>query len=246
MAGILHMMNAPIGGSSGLAILTDTANVNVANMLTANGWDGISVVHPVVSIGAGARVFSAIAGVPALDTGTLPTGSTVTLINNGAILGRGGDGGAGGDLVPGGGAGPATGKPGGSGSIALKVRVPTTITNNGAIAGGGGGGGGGAMGPGGGGGAGAGLANGGRGGTSSNSSPGLAGANSTLEAPGAGGYMWTQGGNGGFYGSAGGGGASSVTGSYSGGLGGAAGPAVDGDSLVTWSVLGTIYGTRIG
>ena len=239
------MMNAPIGGSSGLSIIVDTANVNVASMLLANGWDGTSIVHPIVTIAEAARVYSAVAGVPAFTTGILPSGSTVTIINNNAILGRGGDGGAGGDYIPGGGSGPAIGKPGGAGSTALQVLVPTTITNYGVIAGGGGGGGGGGMGPGGGGGAGAGIGSGGRGGLGSGTTPGLPGANSTLEAPGAGGYMWTQGGNGGFYGNSGGTGASSPTGSNPGGPGGAAGPAVVGNSLVTWIVPGTTYGILV-
>lgn len=245
MAGILHMINAPIGGSSGLSILIDTANVNVADMLLANGWDGISVVHPVVTIAPSARVYSAAAGVPAFSTGVLPSGSSVTLINNNAILGRGGDGGAGGDYAPGGGSGPATGKPGGAGSTGLLALVPMTITNYGVIAGGGGGGGGGAMGPGGGGGAGIGIGYGGRGGTGSGVTGGGAGANSTLDAAGAGNSQWTKGGNGGFYGTAGGNGASSGTGSYPGGAGGAAGAAVVGNSLITWIVPGVYYGILV-
>ena len=81
MAGILHMMNAPIGGSSGLALLIDTANVNVANMLLANGWDGVSIIHPILTIGSGARIYSLSTGIPALTSGALPIGSTLTIIS---------------------------------------------------------------------------------------------------------------------------------------------------------------------
>ena len=35
------MLNAPIGGSSGLAVFVDTANIVVSDMLLANGWDGV-------------------------------------------------------------------------------------------------------------------------------------------------------------------------------------------------------------
>lgn len=63
---------------------------------------------------------------------------TVTIVNNGTILGAGGDGGRGSD-APGAGVVPAT--PGSGGGNAVFVNRPTIITNNGIIAGGGGGGG---------------------------------------------------------------------------------------------------------
>ena len=136
------MLNAPIGGSSGLAVFVDTANIVVSDMLLANGWDGVSIVHPVVAVGTGARVYSTSTLLPAFSSGTLPVGSTLTIINYGALLGRGGNGGGGGDLIPGGGTGTGHGGNGGTGGTALKTSVPTNITNYGAIAGGGGGGGG--------------------------------------------------------------------------------------------------------
>lgn len=244
------MLNAPIGGSSGLAIFVDTANVNVASMLLANGWDGTSVVHPIVFIGQAARVYSNSLSLPAFDTGSLPAGSTCTINNSGAILGKGGTGGA--SARPG-------GLPGTSGGTGIKLRVPTTITNNGVIAGGGGGGGSGGSGSiadppgardtdGGSGGGGAGNGKAGAKLPYSNQ-----GADGNLSSPGAGGAGYGNGGaggNGGFYGQAGGNGGNGydvVSGATRiGGAGGASGAAVDGDSLVTWSVLGTIYGPRIG
>jgi hypothetical protein len=65
---------------------------------------------------------------------------TVRIVNNGTIIGRGGNGGNGGDGNPG---GVGNGSPAGGGSTALQIARPTTITNNGNLWGGGGGGGGG-------------------------------------------------------------------------------------------------------
>jgi hypothetical protein len=89
---------------------------------------------------------------PGVTVGSTSTGSyaflvpssfsptdTVTVINQGVIQGRGGDGGAGGTIPP----GPSQSFPGSSGGAAVYVNRPTTITNNGTLAGGGGGGGGG-------------------------------------------------------------------------------------------------------
>jgi len=244
MAGILHTIISPIGGSSGLLIAVDVANLNVRDMLLANGWDGVSIINPVVTIGANAKVYSTSTSIPAFDTGVLPVGSTVTINNTGAILGKGGSGG--------GASGPV--QPGFAGGTGLKVRVPTTIVNLGAIGGGGGGGGqggttsgGSALRSGGGGAGGAGNGAGVRG--TGFSIPGTTGGNGTLTAPGYGtsapGY--TAGGNGGFYGQAGGTGQTGITELPTpGAAGGAAGLAVDGDSLVTWTTLGTIYGARSG
>ena len=130
-----------------------------------------------------------------------------------------------------------------TGGTALKTSVPTNITNYGAIAGGGGGGGGGAfVGSGGGGGAGGSL--GGAAGISySGNYSAVRGVNGTLEQAGMGGYLYYKGGNGGFYGQQGGNGERHYA--ATGGGGGAAGAAADGESLITWVELGTIYGSRI-
>jgi hypothetical protein len=244
MAGILHMMNAPIGGSGGLTFFIDTPNINVRNLLLANGWDGVSVVNPIINIAITARIYSTSTAVAALASGTLPAGSTLTIINNGAILGRGGNGGHGNRLFP------ELATAGSPGGIALLTTVPTTITNLGTIGGGGGGGGGGGDDVGGAGGAGIGGA---RGGTSSYGNA----QNSTLEyatggsngmpcfTPGY--HCGGRGGNGGLYGQPG---STGVTGYYNGSTragkaGGAAGVAVNGESLITWTVEGFIYGPRI-
>jgi hypothetical protein len=67
-------------------------------------------------------------------------GDTVRIVNNGTIIGRGGNGAQGGNAFPG---GLENGQTGGGGSTALSIGRPTTITNNGNLWGGGGGGGGG-------------------------------------------------------------------------------------------------------
>lgn len=81
---------------------------------------------------------------PALDLSGLPAGSAVNLTNNGAILGRGGDGGNGSGMNIAGTA--LAGQGGRDGGPAIKgpgAGSAMTITNNGFIWGGGGGGGGG-------------------------------------------------------------------------------------------------------
>ena len=67
-------------------------------------------------------------------------GDTVTIVNNGTIQGRGGNGGPGGNASP---SGATSGGGGGSGGTALQVSRNTTVENNGNLYGGGGGGGGG-------------------------------------------------------------------------------------------------------
>jgi len=201
------------------SITANTTNyVLRASALTA-GWNGSSKL--VCTINSGVYVYSTGTGSYAMTiAGSFPGG--VALINNGTIVGKGGDGGAG------------NGSSGGSGGPALQVTVPVTITNgSGRIAGGGGGGGGASGtsechgpykggcdfyvfigGPQGGGGIGNGAPNG------------------TLTA--AGGATGSGAGSGGGYGSAGSAGA---------GSGGAGGAAVVGNSNITWVSTGTRNGS---
>lgn len=247
MAGILHSIIAPFG-AAGTAIIfvNDTANVNLRNILLANGWDGISVVTQTVIIESTAKIYSTSTSTPAFDTGSLPVGSVINITNNGYILGKGGRGGN--SARPNG----LAGSPGGT---ALKVQATTNLTNNGIIGGGGGGGGSGGMGtrassPGfridDGGAGGGGIGNG-EGGAPLPYS--YAGGNATLLLAGAGGPAIVSsgaGGNGGFYGAsgiAGNPGSDQQAGHDNpGGPGGAPGKAVEGNSNITWLVTGTIYG----
>ncbi len=82
-----------------------------------------------VIINSGVRIGSASASLPAFTTGNLPSGSTVTIINNGEIRGAGGNGGYHGAPY------------GQKGGTAIEILVPTSIENNWLIYSGGGGGG---------------------------------------------------------------------------------------------------------
>lgn len=195
-------------------ISSDTQNVNLYVLAGSPSTAGTYTI----TINSGVTVSSANSATPSVSTGVWPTGSTVTLVNNGNIYGKGGDGGNGGTY---GGAAPVAG---GAGGTALSLGYSITINNtNGKIYGGGGGGGGAAAinsgyypgvtsGGGGGGGGqgetggtagtgGSGSFPGGSGGAGSTSEPGIAGTNSeyggnTVYYAGAGGAWATAGGNG--------------------------------------------------
>lgn len=256
MTAIQIVTNYPItaGVNTGNFIVVDTPNVNIRAILLANGWNGISIINVIFTIATSATVFSASTGVPALDTGVaLPVGSSLQIINNGTIVGKGGAGGY---------------PNGGAGGIALKAQWPITVTNNGLIGGGGGGGGSGGVGTnssiaavieqdgGGGAGGGAGIGAGAASNISGLAAPinyGAAGKAGDYINGGAGGRsggsLAGSGGSGGSLGNAGQSGGSGYAvaagASIPGGVGGAAGAAVSGDANITWSLLGTILGARI-
>ena len=118
-----------------LTIAADTANYNIAT--TIGKPPSSKKIR--VTINSGVTVYSTSVSQPALDTGTLPAGSTVIVINNGSIIGSGGKGGTG-PIRPN---SCSAGTPGSSGGNAVNVQVPVTVDNtNGYIFGGGGGGGG--------------------------------------------------------------------------------------------------------
>ncbi len=135
--------NCDIGQVVNLVISSDTANYNVASAL----GNPITAQNIVLTINSGVKVYSNSVSQPALDTGTLPSGSTLKIVNNGYIVGKGGDGGRGAGHWSGGccwnqWSDPA--RSGTAGGNALELKLPTTIDNtNGNIWGGGGGGGGG-------------------------------------------------------------------------------------------------------
>ena len=241
-------------------ISSNQTNADLATLATAAGWDGNSNLQ--ATIGSGVYISSNSTGVPALTvSGSFPAG--VTLINNGYIVGRGGNGGNG-----------SRGRSynagsGGTGGGALSVSTALSITNNGTIAGGGGGGGGGgrglqqwdgdyyfAGGGGGGGGRSSNAANssggsGGAGSGSKGSPSGGGGGTGYLSAAGgggSGGYSFdsggtANGGGGGTGGSWGANGSGGGSGRNSGGAGGGgAGYCVSGNSNVTWNVTGARLG----
>jgi hypothetical protein len=219
-----------------LVISTNTQNydvyVNRGPNYVAGNTDVILTINSGVFLGATST------GVYALVvSSSFSAGDTVSIINNGTILGMGGGGGAGGF------AGNAGG--GGGGGNTMQISRATRITNNGVIASGGGGGGGGGAGVinksqarGGGGGGGAGYLSGGGG------SPN-GGAGSTT-AGGAGGGGQPGAGSGGVGGGRGANGASGTNGNtgFAAG-GGTAGYYVVGNSNVTWVATGTRIGRVI-
>jgi hypothetical protein len=129
-------------------ISTSQSDFNLRTWALANGWNGTSPAS--ITIASGVYIWSNTAGTPALTTGS-PWAGGLTIINNGFIIGRGGNG--------------ATGRntAGASGSVGISLGVSCSITNNNYICGGGGGGSTNDGNQGGGGGGGAGGANGGNG-----------------------------------------------------------------------------------
>ena len=230
----------PSTNSTNFIISSDTQNINLHALAGSPATAG----NYTFTINSGITVGSGSTANAAISTGVWPAGSTVTLINNGKIYGRGGNGGAGGSCT---GSRVVVAPPpkctaasaGGDGGSALSVNYNITLNNtNGSIFGGGGGGGGAggitqslfsgntpSGGGGGGGGQGVAASNGGAGGTAMY--PGSAGHSGTATSPGVPGknnqYGETtiyKGGSGGTWASAGG------KGEYSGATGGAAGKAI--------------------
>lgn len=117
-------------------VVTTTNNYSVSVDLY-NTYPTVSQTIPVCVVSTvlpGVDVSSTSAAQPAFTTGNLPTGSVVAIVNNGNIIGKGGDGGIATDPANG-----WTGE-GENGGTAVEVTVNTTIQNNFNIYGGGGGG----------------------------------------------------------------------------------------------------------
>ena len=109
-------------------------NLNVYTRLVTDGWDRVTPITYVIN--SGVYVWSDNTALPALDTGG-PFPAGLTLINNGYIIGKGGDGGTIGTSVF-----PSPTGRGRNGGNALSVNSSGIgFTNNGYVAGGGGGGG---------------------------------------------------------------------------------------------------------
>lgn len=243
-------------------ISSDTANYTV-NTAKAPGYVA-GVTDFTLTINAGVFVYSGSTGSYAMTVDTSwSAGDTVTIVNNGTIVGRGGNGGPGGTGTYGG------GSSGDSGGPALLVQRAITMNNLNRIAGGGGGGGG--MGVaqgtdksgnptnyagGGGGGGGIGVSSGGPGGFGNPPAggPGTAGSGGSLTSAGTGGRCnacpqasWNTAGPGGGYGSSGGN--ANLTdpcfGGPRGGMGsgGSGGVCIQGNSNITYTNTGTRNGT---
>jgi len=126
-----------LGFTFSQTISSDTTNYNLKSAAISGGWNQVLPLTATVTINNGIFVYSTSTGSYAFDTGsTFPTGTSLNLINNGTILGKGGGGGAGTS-------GQAVGNAGSSAGPAFIARANINVTNNGTIGGGGGGGGGG-------------------------------------------------------------------------------------------------------
>lgn len=270
-SGTVISMNDLRGKSNRVAlsitITGNTTNYNVYTAASSQPTYDAGKTDLTLTINPGVIVYSTSTGSSALSVpSSFNPADTVTIVNNGTILGAGGGGGTG---VYYGSGYNTNGSPGGP---ALYVARPVTFTNNNRIAGGGGGGAGGLgsvsyIGPdtgywqGGGGGGGGGIGNGGGGGggqtyppgTAPNGTPGQSGTltsagNGGTNAPFAGtGYpnqgQPVLGGAGGTYGASG---SNTPPSPWFGPIfiksGGAAGAAVSGDPYITWPATGTRNG----
>lgn len=220
-------------------IASNTQNYNIKSAAIAAGWNQVLPLLATITINSGVVVGSSSTGAYALQTGvTFPAGSTITIINNGYIVGMGGAGAAA--------VGSGNGNGGGSAGPALLIQQATTIYNNSIIGGGGGGGGGGGAGrscrfgwtaAGGAGGGGAGNNAGSPNGSTLSGGAGYTGGVYGAERGGTGGAGGGLGSNGGT--------GENGSGSCSSGLGGgggAGGACTAGNSLITWATVGTRYG----
>lgn len=148
-----RVYGAVSGSASSFTISSNQQELNLYNYVTSLGYNKNLNVGPVtVTINSGVYIWSDNTSIAALTTGEQYS-NKLTIINNGYIIGKGGEGGcqrASGDTIN------AAGKPGGP---ALSLVCNATIINNSYIAGGGGGGS--SMGAGAGGGGGAGGGKGG-------------------------------------------------------------------------------------
>jgi hypothetical protein len=140
---------APTVYNFNVTLTTNTQNYDIRAAAVTSGWDQVLPLSSTITIANGVYVWSDSTSLAALVTGsTFPTSSVINIVNNGFIIGKGGQGGNGNALT----AGTANGFNAGP---ALNLGNNITLTNNSYIAGGGGGGGG-SVGSGGGGGAGGG------------------------------------------------------------------------------------------
>ena len=132
-------------GKSHTITINLTINSPVSNY-TIFSAAGSPSAPAIVTITNNSVVTSTSTAIPAMQTGTgWHAGSTITIINNGYIAGRGGAGGNGGGYAAFGNVTAAHGGAGGGGGLGLYLQYPVTLNNtSGYLYGGGGGGGGGA------------------------------------------------------------------------------------------------------
>ncbi len=128
-------------GKSSMLYLTisgNTYNYNVRNALLATGWNGVTPGNITVTVNSGVIVGCSDFTSGAISGVGLPAGCNLFVVNNGYIVGTGGNAGWGNSND--GNYNFYNATAGASGGHAILLGCPTTITNNGYIFGGGGGG----------------------------------------------------------------------------------------------------------
>jgi hypothetical protein len=247
----MQQMAALMTQSGSAVLLTVSSNQNKLNLFTLAGSPAAAGTY-VVTVNSGITIYSDDTGTAALTVGAFPAGSTVRIVNNGDIIGMGGNGG--GTTL----SATSAGSPGGN-AIQLSTGYAVEIDNtSGNIWGGGGGGGAGRWGNG------NALGGTGGGGASSNQSPsargtlpGGYGPNTAADGNRTGGGnggdglndpcvgdTGQPGGAGGTHGAAGNSGSGSAAGPTGSRSGGAAGKAINlNGNSVTW--LGGNNGTQV-
>jgi len=125
LPGLIYPNTSVVSTMNAILIITNTKNFNLRARLLALGWDGVTAINTSVTIAGGVEVTSANVATPAFDTGAaLPIGSTVTIDNRGFIVGKGAKGNT-------------TSSNNTNAGIGLNVSTPVTIVNSGIIASGG-------------------------------------------------------------------------------------------------------------
>lgn len=121
--------------ASAIHITASTNNVDLAALIGPGHCAGSDTIY----VDAGVTIGSVDPTLPSMTTGAIPAGGSLTIINNGSIIGAGGNGGSdngrNGTSCPN-----ADGQKGGD-AIYIASNIHTNIVNNGVIASGGGGGG---------------------------------------------------------------------------------------------------------
>lgn len=141
---VAHYANLNAGGGTTTGI-TISSNCMDWSLAANIGTPTAPAIYN-ITIAQGVVIEASSAGIPAMDLTGVLSGSTINIINNGSILGHGGDGARGGGWVGGVSFGfvinPTAGKPGGPAINGPGSGVTLNIANgNGQIWGGGGGGG---------------------------------------------------------------------------------------------------------
>jgi hypothetical protein len=140
----MSIYNVLMGASGPFLFITtissNQVDYNLNTALTAAGWNGTTPVVANITIASAVQFTASANTIPAFTVGSLPTGSSIYITNNGYIVGRGGQGV--GKGYPTSSSYNLTAPASANGGVALSVSSLVSIDNaSGTIGGGGGGGG---------------------------------------------------------------------------------------------------------